>query len=535
MSALRWWRIRVEFQSLKPFLSAPNIGAVEAIAKGVTDSLGWLDPDGSDHDHPCVFYHLVRWSPCRNPTHVEVDVFLSRTDRADAWRWTAAFRAFMADPSHCITYALDDCAMPEERSLEILRAESGEWPLEGELCLRFDTPYSFPRPEGSSRTFLSHETFVQAFERRFSRLFGLDLRYSSHEDDFRLLPWFWHYSERRRFSKSQPGTLQYVKGCAGPLYLKGRFADFLPWLLLGSELHCGSKLANAQGHYRLQQEAPFFLRRFPQKTIVRKVAGEVVEASEADALAERLYASLADGSWRPTSVREERLAVEDLAVHKLLRRLFAPVVAKMLKDETIVEKSERSGHETGAVRKNLGSGGGYESESDSCEFFSSVNLARLFGFLDDGFPIADRKILELLKTCLQHGNGNDHPPHDRQVGWPQESPLAPLLASLVRHVFPGEFMEEAVMYLIRYEISSGNERRKVENCLKNHGFCERHGGFEGRLFRNDKIRMMRELEGLGIESGQVEIYRLERSLSAAKRKVRDAGGPPIDDEPAIIV
>ncbi len=477
-SALRWWRIRVEFRPLKPNLRSPHAGAVEAIVKGTTDSLGWLDPDGSEHEHPRIFHHLVRWEPRERPTLIEADVFLCRADRADAWRWAAACRAHMADPTHCITYALEDCAAPEERSLEKLMEENGDWLEDDELCLRFDTPFSFHRPKEKPRTFLSRKTFVQAFERRFSRLFGIDFTYRSSKDDFEVLPWFWHYSERRRSSKSQPGTVQYVKGCAGPLYLKGRFSDFLPWLILGSELHCGSKLANAQGHYRLQRNSPFFSRRFPQRAAIRKAVGEVIhrhdrallQASvdggtpfDADTLTERLHESLIDGSWQPSPNQAfavpksnggermvERLGPEDLVIHQLLRRLLAPVIEKMLEDEAIGYRPGRSRHEVETrVRKALDDGYRYVLESDIDDFFPSVDLTRLFTLLDDMFPVADHKVLDVLKTCLQNGYVFKNRLQDRDAGLAQGSPLSPLLANLYLDAFD-EDLQRLDARMIRY-------------------------------------------------------------------------------------
>ncbi len=61
------------------------------------------------------------------------------------------------------------------------------------------------------------------------------------------------------------------------LYIKGVLRNLLPLLVLGSELHTGAKLSNAQGYYRLHKEPPsYFKRYFPNQKIITSVIKDVI-------------------------------------------------------------------------------------------------------------------------------------------------------------------------------------------------------------------------------------------------------------------
>ena len=89
-------------------------------------------------------------------------------------------------------------------------------------------------------------------------MFGREIVYQSDDDQFSILPYYWRHTEIKHASMSQPGQTQYINGCAGKLYIKGQFKDFLPFLLLGSEIHTGTKISNSQGYYLLHKESPGF-------------------------------------------------------------------------------------------------------------------------------------------------------------------------------------------------------------------------------------------------------------------------------------
>ena len=77
----------------------------------------------------------------------------------------------------------------------------------------------------------------------------------------RILPYYWNFTEFFHASHSQPGTTQRIKGMVGKLYLKGDWRPLAPFLILGSELHAGSKRSNSQGYFRLLEPPPASTQR----------------------------------------------------------------------------------------------------------------------------------------------------------------------------------------------------------------------------------------------------------------------------------
>lgn len=87
-------------------------------------------------------------------------------------------------------------------------------------------------------------------------------------------------------------------------------------------------------------------------------------------------------------------------------------------------------------------------------------------------------------------------------------------------------------YTVAYDISSDEERGRVDRLLLGYGFRAQKSVFECRLRRGDRERLERELEALNLETGYVFIYRLQ--ANAAKIVI---GKPPpsIDDDVAYIL
>lgn len=108
----------------------------------------------------------------------------------------------------------------------------------------------------------------------YERLFGKPFPYTGTPDAFQLLSCYWHYTEIRHPSTSQRGHTHHLKGCRGPLYLKGHLEHLLPLVVLGSELHLGGKLAYGMGYYRLARKpVPHFDARYPTES-------QILEAME---------------------------------------------------------------------------------------------------------------------------------------------------------------------------------------------------------------------------------------------------------------
>jgi CRISPR-associated protein Cas2 len=66
-------------------------------------------------------------------------------------------------------------------------------------------------------------------------------------------------------------------------------------------------------------------------------------------------------------------------------------------------------------------------------------------------------------------------------------------------------------YAVVYDISADAERSRVDKVLKGFGFRVQKSVFECRMDRKGKSDLIRKLEGLGIKTGFVKVYRLEYS------------------------
>lgn len=73
---------------------------------------------------------------------------------------------------------------------------------------------------------------------------------------------------------------------------------------------------------------------------------------------------------------------------------------------------------------------------------------------------------------------------------------------------------EAADYVVIYDISKARERRRVDQTLKGFGQRVQKSVFECRLRKRDKEELTRRIEGLGLQTGFVKIYRLEYASSS---------------------
>lgn len=482
LRALRWRRIGLRLAPVDAqFGRQPHIDAVEAIIKGITESLGWRgDERGSNGAFPRVIYHQAGRGGGGDAGSLCIDVIICRADAQQAGQWVERCREYFNYPDNIRSYALAGIDDPVERGLDDIARESGALPQTGELCLKFLTPIPLPRIEGKPRTFITGEGFIRGMLRRLERLFGGTFEAPPELfSAFELLPYYWHYQERRRKSHSQKGHLQYVNGCVGPLYIKGNFAEIMPILTLGGELHAGSILSNAQGRYVLYTKPQkFFDLRFPDSAKINSVAeqvcrryddallalstrkGKPVSVSEA---ADSLVKAFADGSWRPSPSQAfkvnkhsggerivERLSFEDLIAQQYLKETIGPVVEKMLEESAVGYRRGLSREEAAKrIEEAARDGFRFVLEADIDDFFPSVDLNRLFQMLDRLFPSADAVTLNLLKQCLTCGFTLNGRLRERVNGLAQGSPLSPLLANLYLDAFD-EDMQKLDGRLIRY-------------------------------------------------------------------------------------
>ncbi|MEW6602529.1 MAG: CRISPR-associated endonuclease Cas1, partial [Nitrospirota bacterium] len=494
LKSLRWRRLSVELVNIRsvPAMTAHPVSVFQSIIKGVSSLSGGLDDT--------IFFHIrgKRHSyRMRETDRIMLDIFFCRHDIGHVEKWRDAFTVYLDDPVTGRNFDIMEIGGVEERGLDMVAGEAGASSGEGEICLEFLSPLPFNRGKGKHRTFLTPQTFVLLLENRFSRLFGMEIRYQSRDDDFTLLPYYWHYTETRRASKSEPGHTQYINGCSGKLYIKGRFHDLLPFLLLGSELHAGTKMSNSQGYYVIHKDSPpYFKRFFPNKRVILSVIRDVLDRYDnaleslsvsenfpfsEEQFAEDLYRQILADEYEPSPgtaflIKKkggaERLVEQprfrDLIIQQYLLKTIAGPFERMFEEGSIGFRKGISRQKSiELVKAAIDEGCQYVIESDIEEFFPSVDLEILRSLLDLCVPRNDVAIRNVLWKSIRNGYVLNGILHGRVKGLAQGSPLSPILANLYLDSFDEQVRNWDVK-MIRYAddfVILTKTREEAENVL----------------------------------------------------------------------
>ena len=477
LEALRWIKLTTLLVYQRD--NQASGGQASYIIQAVTKEITGLHRASAPPD---VLFHITgtrytaKW---RKGDFLPVEFMFPRWSGDEVCRWREYLGLVLANGGKPRAFSLAEANEPVAHSLADLAKEQTGIPSEGEICLEFFSPVPFTQIKGKPRTFMPREQFINALERRFSRLFGATLSYTSVSDEFDVLPYYWNYTESRYQSRSQPGSTHYLNGCLGKLYIRGRFADFLPFILLGSELHAGTKTGYSQGYYVIHPEStPFFSGTFPDKkalaTVVRDMANRYDSFTVADewekpggsdevTLTNEIWRQLGENSYRPEPSRAfpipkkdgssrlvEQLKPQDLIVQHYLLNMLSPVIEKILEDESIgFRKGASRTRALELVRAAVAEGYVFVIESDIESLFPSIDLEILERLLDHYLPRKDMTVKNLLVRCIRAPYTLQGETHERHKGLAQGSPLSPLLANLYLDSF-GEEIKSLNMRLIRF-------------------------------------------------------------------------------------
>ena len=477
--SLKWYRLSVILLNIRlsrSTLSHP-FSIIEAIIKGVTLS---LFPDRDIQ--PKIFFHIKEKKhnfKIKQGDKILVEVFFCKSNLEYVNQWKERLKEYLEDPIAGKNYKIVEIGEPEERCFEKILDEIGQIKSEGEISLEFLTPFPFKPERYKHRTYISKENFIYSFVNRFSRLFGQEIVYESNNDDFSILPYYWKYTEIKHFSKSQPGKVQYINGCVGNLYIKGNFGDFLPFLILGSELHTGRKISNSQGYYILHFDSPgYFEKFFPDKRAIVSVIKEVLERYDnaivslekeeklhfnESEFAEKICNEIKENIYVPSPntaffVKKkdkservvEQLPFKDLIVQQYLLKIISKPFDRMFEECSIGFRKGISREKAiEMIRKIISEGYQYVIETDIEDFFPSVDLNILIEKLNFYLPESDVCLKNLLIKCIKVGYVLDGKYYERVKGLAQGSPLSPILANFYLDWFD-EKLEELNCRMIRY-------------------------------------------------------------------------------------
>ena len=483
LSALKWYKIACRVTNLRrvPAMTSPTVSVFQAMIKDVRNAV--FPQAVPDDEYPIIFHvNGMRQSYRVHEGEVfPLEMFLFRTELEDAVNFANSFASYLADPvrNQEGNYALTEMKEVEERSVEKLLSETASLKSIGELCLDFMMPIPFKSEKAGNRTFISSGAFADLLTKRFSRLFGQKVTFEGKCDAFFALPIYWKYTELKRRSISQPGSMQYINGCAGKLYLKGDLREILPYVILGSEIHAGTKFSNSQGYYRILDPSPgYFTSFFPDKKSIHSILREVHERYDSHSRADsdsdahivsedeyvgELFRELSTNAFVPSpniafkiekkdgSERTiEQLHLRDLVVNNYLLKTLQDPFERTFEEGSIGYRKGMSREKSvGIVRAALKEGYRFVIESDISDFFTSVSLEHLFSLIDKYVPDGDFLLKGLLKKVLLNGYVLNGKYFEREKGLAQGSPLSPLLANLYLDSFDEEAQKWNVR-LIRY-------------------------------------------------------------------------------------
>jgi CRISPR-associated protein Cas1 len=501
-------------------MKAHPLSVFQAIIKGVTASLG-------NTAEPAIFFHIKdkkHTFRMKEGDRINLEILFCRQDLAYVNLWRDAFKAYIADPLTGKNFDIVELNEPEGRNLSRAAADAGELPAEGELCLEFLTPLPFTPAKGRHRTYLTADRFISLFEKRFQKLFGIEITYKKQGDDFRLLPYYWHYTEIRHPSHSQPGHTQYINGCTGKLYLKGKWSGLLPFLILGSELHAGTDITYGRGFYKIHADPPgYFTRFFPDKKTVIPVIRDVIERYD-DALeslsanvqfpfdeekfAAEICDSITSGGYTPapntaflikkkgsSGRMVERPGFRDLIVQQYILKTVADSFELMFEEGSIGFRKGISREKSIEMLKSaIAEGYHYVIESDIEDFFPSVDLKLLMQIIDYMLPSKDTCLKELIGKCIFTGYVLNGVYHERARGLAQGSPLSPVFANLYLDTFDEEVQTWDVK-MIRYAddfIIMARSREDAEKVLSR---AESFLSFLGMKTKKEKTDIKHYKEG----------------------------------------
>ncbi len=544
---LKWHRIQLKILKKKVPPSGqaqPQCAVFQAIIKGATTRLAGA-PDEE------IVFHAKNIGLHRNSRageKIDLEVLFFRKDLEYANNWRQALSEYLSSPEGGRNYELIEAGSAEERSIQNIRGEVGGLPEDGELCLEFVMPMPFQPEPGRDRTFISREKFVQCFERRLSRLFGKSVLYRPGNDDFSVLPYYWNYVEMQRASVSQPGNTQFINGCAGKVYIKGRFGGFLPFVLLGAEAHAGARLSCSQGYYRIRKDRPgFFSGFFPEKRAVLSALKDVLEKYDGaleslseqerypfdeDAYSEKIFTLLKQGAYIPSphaafaimkkdgSQRTvERPGFTDLIVQQYVLKMASTFFDRMFEEGSIGYRKGISRQRAVELVKDAADEGfRFVIESDIEDFFPSVDLSALENILHSVLPEADGPFAALIMNCARTGFVMNGELHARTAGLAQGAPLSPMLANLFMDSFD-EHVEGWGMRLVRYADDFVILTKTMEEAEKILSQTESYLSTIGLKLKKEKTSIKEIAEGfsfLGLEPGGTQ----ETSPEEEARKFR---------------
>lgn len=187
-----------------------------------------------------------------------------------------------------------------------------------------------------------------------------------------------------------------------------------------------------------------------------------VEAYGVERLLGELQGALGDGSYRPAPVRRVTIAkpdggrrplgiptVRDRVVQQATRLVVEPIFEADFLSVSYGFRPKRSATDAAErIRVSFPRGSVWIVEADIRDYFGQIDQQRLLSVVSE--RVSDRRVLKLLRQCLEAGVMEDGVFSETVSGTPQGGVISPLLSNVYLHAFDRAMTDSGLGELVRY-------------------------------------------------------------------------------------